>query len=57
MNRMNTIAQAETVRLSFLSDKLTNILKTTASVLVTMTVLATFLCLPLIVYLVTRTGI
>jgi len=57
MNRMNTIAQTETVRLSFVSDKLTNILKTTASVLVTMTVLATFLCLPLIVYLVTRTGI
>jgi len=57
MNRMNTIAQTETVRLSFFSDKLTNILKTTASVLVTMMVLATFLCLPLIAYLVTRTGI
>ncbi|MDA0377797.1 MAG: hypothetical protein O3A26_02725 [Proteobacteria bacterium] len=54
---MNTIAQTETVRLSFVSDKLTNILKTTASVLVTMMVLATFLCLPLIAYLVTRTGI
>ena len=54
---MNTIAQTETVRLSFVSYRLTNVLKTTASALVTMAVLATFLCLPLIVYLVTRTGI
>ena len=54
---MNTIAQTQTLDLSFDTKTLNDIFKTAASVFAMITVLTVFLCLPMILYIVTKAGI
>ena len=57
MTRMNTVAQTQTLDLSFDTKTLNDIFKTAASVLAMVTVLTAFLCLPMILYIATKVGI
>ena len=57
MTCMNTVAQTQTLDLSFDTKTLYDIFKTAASVLAMITVLTAFLCLPMILYIATKVGI
>ena len=57
MTRMNTIAQTQTLDLSFDTKTITDIFKTAVSVLAMITILTAFLCLPMILYMATKVGI
>jgi hypothetical protein len=57
MTRMNTIAQTQTLDLSLDTKTITDIFKTVTSVFAMITVLTVFLCLPMILYIVTKAGI
>ena len=54
---MNTIAQTQTLDLSLDTKTITNIFKTVTSVFAMIAVLTVFLCLPMILYIVTKAGI
>ncbi len=54
---MNTITTTQTLTPSFNIKKLNNILLNVMSGLATIAVVASFLCLPIILYVVTKTGI
>ena len=57
MTRMNTVAQTQTLDLSFDTKTITDIFKTAVSILAMITILTAFLCLPMILYMVTKVGI
>ena len=57
MTRMNTVAQSQTLDLSFDTKTITDIFKTAVSVLAMITILTAFLCLPMILYMATKVGI
>ena len=57
MTRMNTVAQTQTLDLSFDTKTITDIFKTAVSVLAMITILTAFLCLPMILYIATKVGI
>jgi len=57
MTRMNIITQTQTLDLSLDTKTITDIFKTVTSVLAMITVLTVFLCLPMILYIVTKAGI
>jgi hypothetical protein len=57
MTCMNTVAQTQTLDLSFDTKTITDIFKTAVSVLAMITILTAFLCLPMILYMATKVGI
>ena len=57
MTCMNTVAQTQTLDLSFDTKTITDIFKTVTSVFAMITVLTVFLCLPMILYIATKVGI
>ena len=57
MTCMNTVAQTQTLDLSFDTKTITDIFKTAVSVLAMITILTAFLCLPMILYIATKVGI
>ena len=54
---MNTVAQTQTLDLSFDTKTITDIFKTAVSVLAMITIFTAFLCLPMILYMATKVGI
>jgi hypothetical protein len=57
MRYMNTVTTTQTIVPSFNVKKLNNILLNVMSGLATIAVVTSFLCLPMILYVVTQTGI
>ena len=57
MQYMNTVTTTQTIVPSFNVKKLNNILLNVMSGLATIAVVTSFLCLPMILYVVTQTGI